>query len=307
MYFLGIDGGGTKTKVIIIDEDKKILYESTSGPSSLDTVTEKITLMHIKEALSGFFTKYPNALFSSVFAGLGGVTDQNDINRLAALLKGLKGVSKNTLITAASDMENALCSGLSFNEGLVLIAGTGMVAFGKNQFNQSHKAGGLGYKEGDFGSSYDLGMKAIRATARALDNRFDKTDFTDEIALYLDVTNPSAIAALMDKWHNERTKIAGLAPIVTKHADLGNFYAKQICDDATYELALSVKAVQDTLSLLSPTLVVVGSLGNAEGYFKNQLHKKIKHYIKDITIVSPKVDPAYAAALLALNNSNNPH
>lgn len=297
MLFLGIDGGGTKTKVIIINEEKKVLYEGTSGPSSLDTVGESITIKHINEALSHYSV---NESFTAVFAGLGGVSDDYYKARLNDLLRHVVGVSEETLRLSASDMENALASGLYFEEGLALIAGTGMVAYGKNKENITHKAGGLGYKEGDLGSSYDLGINAIRSLARALDNRYQKTAFTDDLQAELGISTASEIATLMDKWQNERTKIANLAPFVTKHANLGNRYAIDICNQASRELALSVKAVQDTISLATPKLVVVGSLGNSGGYFKEALHGYLKTFIPGIEIIEPKVDPAYAAALLAL-------
>ena len=54
MYFLGIDGGGTKTKVVIINNNKDILYESVAGPSSVDTVTSQETLDAIKNCIKRF-------------------------------------------------------------------------------------------------------------------------------------------------------------------------------------------------------------------------------------------------------------
>lgn len=302
MIFLGIDGGGTKTKVIIINEHKETLFESNSGPSSLDTVDETTTLNHINEALSSYFSSNPKNAFSAVFAGLGGVATDSDKSRLFHLIKGVLGVNEHTLVIAASDMENALASGLFFTEGIALIAGTGMVAYGKSKNGKSHKAGGLGYKEGDFGSSYDLGMKSIRALARALDHRIEQTPFTDALQLALGIHQASDVTSLMEAWHTERTKIASLAPIVTTHANLGDIYAKAICDASSYELALAVKAVQDTLKLVEPKLVIVGSLGNADGYFKNKLYQYLMNFIPNLEITAPLLDPAYAAALLALND-----
>ena len=300
MLFLGIDGGGTKTKVIIIDDQKTILYEGVSGPSSLDTVDEKTTVAHINEALASFIDHNPTATFTSVFAGLGGVASLDDKMRLYQLLALVKGVDKHTKRYAGSDMENALASGLYFDEGITLISGTGMVAYGKNKSGITHKAGGLGFKEGDLGSSYDLGLNAIRAASRALDHRYEATAFTDEIIEKLNVSKPSDIITLMNNWYLERTKIASLAPIVTKHANMGNGYAKRICDSSSYELALSIKAVQQVIQLKQPKLVVVGSLGNALGYFKDQFQKTLLDMVPNIEISAPKVDPAYAAALLAL-------
>lgn len=304
MYFLGIDGGGTKTKVYIIDNNQNIVYQGDGGPSSIDTVSNDETIKSINNATTNFFNqpKYHDIVFTSVFAGLGGVPDKEAQLVLKEILKDIKGVDKTTLIIARSDMENALASGLLFDEGITLIAGTGMVAYGKNRDNQEARASGLGYKEGDLGSSYSLGLMAIQMVARALDYRYDNTAFTTELARDLSLKTPADVAKLCEDWHQERTKVAGLAPYVTKHADLGDPLAIKIADKMSYELALAVNAVNSRLQIKKPTLVIVGSLGNTKGYFRDRLHENIKSFINDIEIISSKVDPGHAAALLAFNH-----
>jgi N-acetylglucosamine kinase-like BadF-type ATPase len=301
MLFLGIDGGGTKTKVFVIDENKTVIYEGESGPSSIDTVEASVTLKNINNCLVDFFKnpEYKNKTFTSVFAGLGGVPDELAQEVLKSIIIKVDGVTKDSLVFARSDMENALASGLCFDEGITLIAGTGMVAFGKTKDGKTHRAGGLGYKEGDFGSSYSLGLMAIQMVARTLDYRYPKTPFTTELAEYLNLNTPADVARLAEDWHTERTKVASLAPFVTKHANLGDSLATKICDKMSYELAIAVRAIYETLKIKKPTLVVVGSLGNVRGYFKDKLHEQILAFAPDINIISPKVDPAHAAALLA--------
>lgn len=177
-------------------------------------------------------------------------------------------------------------------------------SYGKNLSGETHKAGGMGYKEGDLGSSYDLGINALRAISRALDHRHEDTFFTDELKKHLDIKTMSDLQNVTEKWYTERTKVASLAPFVTKHANLGNPYAQNICNNAVYELSIAVKSVQTTLKLENPILVIVGSLGNVDGYFKSSLHKLLNEMIPTIKITEPKIDPAYAAAQLALIQSH---
>jgi N-acetylglucosamine kinase-like BadF-type ATPase len=302
-YYLGIDGGGSKTKVIVIDEQKTILYEGHGGPSSIDTVDESTTFANINQALQGFYEQYPDCSFCSIFAGLGGIVFESDYAKVQDLLKKLKGVDQHTLLTARNDMESALYSGLCFDEGMTLICGTGMVAFGRDTHGNAHKSGGWGFKVGDEGSGYDLGFQAIKHMIRAFDGRLEKTDFAIDIAQNIKLKEAHDIVVFMDARTNDRTYIANLAPIVTKHADLGNRYAKRIIDQATSELALAVQGVYQQLTLIKKTLVIVGSLGNTSGYFKEKLHQKILEVDPKIEIIKPKVDPAYAAAIMAhLNN-----
>ena len=306
MLFLGIDGGGTKTKVFIINENKETIYEGGGGPSSIDTVTPKKTLKSINDSLVNFFKNSNNkdVKFTSVFAGLGGVPDKESQETLLNIMKDINGVDENTLLIARSDMENALASGLCFDEGITLIAGTGMVAYGKNKAGLEARAGGLGYKEGDFGSSYSLGFMSLQMVARSLDGRYEMTEFTKALANDLNLKTPADVARLMDEWHQERTKVASLAPYVTKYSDLGDVLAIKVSDKMSYELALAIKAVYQKLNLKNPTLVIVGSLGNVDGYFKNKLHEQILSFAPDMNIIAPQVDPGYAAALLALRHYN---
>lgn len=300
MYYLGIDGGGTKTKVFVIDESEQILYEGDGGPSSIDTVSKDETIKSINDATNNFFNNHPNAKFKTVFAGLGGVPDEASQDKLYQILLEINGVDKSSNIIARSDMENALASGLCFDEGITLIAGTGMVAYGKNQQGLTARAGGLGYKEGDLGSSYSLGFMALQMVARTLDGRYEPTLMTISLSKDLNLTTPAEVANLFEKWHTERTLVASLAPYVTKYANLGDHLAIKIADKMAYELALSVDAVDKKLQIPKPTLVVVGTLGNIDGYFKNKLHEIILSNNQNIKIISPIVDPGYAAALLAL-------
>ena len=300
LLFLGIDGGGTKTKVAIIDEQKNLIYEGLSGPSSLDTVNNKTTLRAFQDALIPFFEKQPNTVFKGVFAGLGGVSKVSDKTQLKNIISLIPGVTNKTNVTAGSDMENALSSGLFEDEGMVLIVGTGSVAYGKNKKGETHKAGGLGYKEGDFGSAYDLGLKAIQAASKALDNRYETTAFTKEVIQALNFKEPNDVIDFMEKYRENRTFIASLAPIVTKHADLGDAYAMMICDNAVDELVLAVCAVHRRLQFEHPQLVIVGTLGNETHYFKKTLHKKLIESIPVLEITAPKVDPSLAASLQSL-------
>lgn len=298
-YYLGIDGGGTKTKVVVIDHQDNIIYEGVSGPSSIDTVSNEETLNSFTQALSEFYSTIPNAHFDSIFCGLGGIVDQDDFILVESLLRHLKGVHDKTYIQARNDMENALYSGLCFDEGIALICGTGMVAYGKDTFGNSHKAGGWGFKEGDFGSAYDLGMHALRHVIKAFDHRVVQDDFSKEIAQTIGMKKTNDFVDIMNEHYLDRTWIANLSPLVTKYANLGNPYAKEIVDIATDELALAVHAVYDNLRLKEKKLVIVGSLGNSGGYFVNQLHHKIKSIDLEIEIIKPIVDPALAAAKMA--------
>lgn len=298
-YYLGIDGGGTKTKVAVIDEDKNLIYMGTSGPSSIDTVDQVTTLKHIKEALSGFTNAHQDITFSSVFCGLGGIISEDDIKLVKSLIKKIPGINDHTFIDASNDVENALYSGRCFFEGIALICGTGSVAYGKDLNGTKARAGGWSFKEGDLGSAYDLGMKAIRHVVKAYDGRLDQDDFSLEIAQSIGLNEAIDIVSILNEKYLERTWIASLAPMVTKHANLKNKYAMTYVDQATDDLKLMVQAVYKKLSLSDKRVVVIGSLGLNPGYFNEQLMNKIKSIDLEVYPIEPIIDPAEAAAHMA--------
>lgn len=295
-YFLGIDGGGTKTKIIIINEHNEQIFENTTGPSSVDTVDENITFLNISTAVKPFIDQN-DIVFSGVFAGLGGIVFEEQKQMLKSMLLKIKGINSSTKIEVQNDMFNALYSGLLFDEGLALICGTGTVAFGKTKDGKTAKCSGWGFKEGELGSGFHLGFEAIRYAIRCLDGRYKKDDFASEIFEYIDLHKTEEIIPLLDQLYLDRTKVASIAPIVSKYANKLHPYATKIIELATDELVLSVRGVLNKLDFKNKKLVIVGSLGNIDGAFKSMLYKKIMALDHQIEIISPIVDPAFSAAL----------
>ncbi|OQX93229.1 MAG: hypothetical protein B6I17_03635 [Tenericutes bacterium 4572_104] len=296
--YLGIDGGGTKTKVSIIDESENLIFENTSGPSSIDTVSNEETYKAFKEAIDPFIAKNRNTKIKGVFAGLGGIVFEKDYELVSNIIRLLPGIDKNTFVMARNDMENALYSSNHFDSGMALICGTGMVAFGKNN-GLTHKCGGWGFREGELGSAYHLGVEAIRHSIRAYDSRYKMDDFAKDVANSLNLKVASDIIKIMNEIQGNRTFIASLAPIVTKHANKGNIYAKQIIDLATDELILAIQGVYNKLNFKKTTLVIIGSLGNSKGYFSDSLKTKLKETNPNIKLVKAVFDPSLAAAIAA--------
>lgn len=295
---IGIDGGGTKTKVCLMEESGIVLGYGEAGPSSIDTVR----LDQMADSFFDALQKLDNPLWkqaTKVFIGMGGVITNVHQEMVKQIIRDRKWFLHHPLIQVRNDVENALASGGLFQEGMALICGTGAVAYGKTLSGVSHRAGGWGYKEGDAGSAYDVGYQALKTLTRAMDHRFPQTEFTQDLAKEVRVNSPSDIIQVMDQLWDQRTKIASLAKFVTHYANQGDHLAKAICDQATTELAQSISAVYHTLNQQPKQLVIIGSLGNAPGYFHDQLVHKIHQIDTLIQIVPIIYDPAHGAAILA--------
>ena len=300
-YYLGIDGGGTKTRVCLINSREEIIGFKDAGPSSIDTVENDVTKKHFEEAIKELVK---GKSITAIFAGLGGVATNDDKEKVKEIINSLNLTTHPSHIYVENDTRNALASGLCFEEGISLIVGTGSVAFGKDTYGHIHKCGGWHYKEGDAGSSFDLGFQAIRMMVRAYDGRIEHNDFTTDVFHALELKTIEEIIPLLDELYTDRTRVAKLAPYVTKHANNGNVYALKIVENATDELALMISGVYKNLTLNEKKCVIVGSLGNAPGVFRERLEKKIKVIDLEIQILKPLVDPALGAALMAKHQHN---
>ena len=297
-FFLGIDGGTTKTEITVINAHKDIIFECTTVPTALNAVDIQTIKTTIRIALKPFLDANQNCLFDAIFIGLDGLNFIPETIEIESMLQSLSCVGEHTKLYVRHSMENALYSGQCYEEGIVLIASTRMTAFGKDLF-RSHRCGGWGYKEGELGSSYALGVDAIRYAIRCYDGRYEVDAFALDIAKAIGLNEATDIIQVMDDFYGKYVKVASLAPIVTMHANNLNPYAMRIIDRATDELSLAVKGVYEQLKLNNKTLVIVGGLEQSGGYFKDQLEAKIWENNPDFRIIKPSLKPSQAAALMA--------
>ena len=237
-YYLGIDGGGSKTAFSIIDENNNVVFYKEVGASSVDTVSLEVVKERFNEGVLGFNNKV-----YSVFAGIGGIVNQTQINEVKEIIKTLPVCDEFTKIEVGNDVINALYGGLGGNDGIILISGTGSVCFGKNK-DKYARSGGYCYQEGDAGSGYDLGISALRHLARVLDGRRNETMFSKEL---IKETNCDSYETLASYFINaSRTQIASLSKIVTKYSD--DEYARAIIVNGVNEVLEMIKAVYNRLN-----------------------------------------------------------
>jgi len=302
MYVLGIDGGGTKTAVAILDENGNLVGVGVSGPSSVDTVSIETTKNSINEAIRQVISE-DNIEIQSVFAGLGGIACLDHEKEVMQAIRDLPYIKKDANIVVKNDVVNALAGGLATRCGIAIIIGTGAVAYGMDELGNTWRSGGYHFKEGDAGSAYDLGFQALKAMARAMDGRFEKTAFTDELQEVLGVVDFISAVKVYDEYFNDRTKTAQLAKLVTKYADLGNLVALNIVETATDELALLIKAVDNHLQIQNKEVAIIGGLGNADTIYKKRFIEKVKMINSNFHVHQFLLDPVIGAALMALKNT----
>jgi N-acetylglucosamine kinase-like BadF-type ATPase len=179
-YAVGFDGGGTKTECVVLDAGGNTVGRGRGGPSNVlrcgfDTAFRSLSEA-ADEALAS--ARLPKHSVSGVCAGLAGAGRRNVDGRMLVFLSQEfpKAVSQVT-----TDYEIALEAAVGAGPGVVLIAGTGSAAYGRNAAGETARAGGYGPWLGDEGSAFEIGRRAVAAVARARDQAGPPTLLTEMI------------------------------------------------------------------------------------------------------------------------------
>ena len=300
MYICGIDGGGTKTKIVITDLDAKIIDSTVIGPSSIDTVPIKKSIDTICYGIKSLMTRNNlKGKIISIFVGLGGISSMKDIERINTMLRKNEYISNIAVINSANDVENAWYAGCSGRASIALIVGTGSVAYGVDEDNNNWRAGGISFLEGDYGSSYDLALRSLKYLAKTIDNRIETTPYMEFLKQELNIKSLKDLVLFFEKYIPKRTQLANFAKLVTEWAIKGDNIALRIVEEGTTELVNMIKAVDKTINLRNKEVSIIGSLGNFNSPYKTMLFKKINEYNQNFIIHENDMCPSIGAVKLA--------
>jgi N-acetylglucosamine kinase len=300
LFFLGLDGGGTKTKATLIDGDAQEIARATSGPSnyhSLGQATMQASLQAaMQQALEQAAVTWDDV--TAIGLGLAGVARPRDFQVVRALLTE---IAPTTCLEITHDAETALVGGIGCRHGVALIAGTGAIVYGVNARGQTRRADGWGYLLGDEGSGYWIGREALRATARACDGRDPPTALQSIIMTELDIEACDELVHRVYETSLDVPQIAALAPTVLIAARQGDAVALDILQRASALLGSTLCAVILGLDMAQETfdVVLLGGVLSASALIRERVAAAVKACAPHATVIQPKNDAAFGAALLA--------
>ena len=258
-YYLGVDGGGSKTLAIIVDEQGHELGRGLAGSANyaadgLETALTNIRLAVQQATQAANITQVPS--LHKAWLGLAGLDRPADFTCLTPHLSTLA-----SSVHLTNDAELAL-GALPATIGIALIAGTGSIALGRDVHGRTARTGGWGHLLGDEGSGYDLGRLALLASVRAADGRGQPTLLLEMLMQHWQLDSPDDIIGEIYTAQN-KTTIAQVAPYVFKAASLADEVASRIIQQAAEELALAVLTVSTKLDFAhqaAVSLALGGSL-----------------------------------------------
>ena len=254
---LGIDAGGSKTVAWLTDATGQVVGEGRAGGANLhsagELATEKTLFEVIREALGDRV-----ALPEVACVGMAGMDRPADEAVLRAILRrlGFRG-----LVHAVNDALIALVAGADEEPGVVVIAGTGSIAYGVGPDATAARAGGWGEVYGDEGSAFWVGARALAAVVRAADRRGAATALSGLILRHAGVGRIDGLVAQVFARKDRRQAIAAMAGLVAKAEAEGDAVAAEILRAAAAELALAAASVVEQLAMRGERFRVVLSGG----------------------------------------------
>lgn len=299
MYYLGIDGGGTKTQFTIINENVEVIQSIKKGTSHFKQIgldgVENVLRDGLKEVLSesGISADKINGVGIGI-AGYGNIQKDRD-----ALLKVVDKVFKEFKYILRNDVEIALAGALNGDDGVVIVSGTGSIALSKIG-DKYKRCGGWGYSIGDEGSAYWIGKKVIETFSKEADGRLEKTHIYEIIKKRLALSNDyDLIRYINEDIRADRLEIAKFSKDCFESAKLGDKNAIEIFNSASKELSELVNLLMKDFE---DDIIKVSYLG---GVFKSGeliLNPLIESLDKKCVLVPPKYTADIGAAILALKN-----
>ncbi len=259
MHVLGIDAGGTKTICLLADESGRILNEARGPGANLqasgELEVEKVLHRVMEEAI-GDRDLRPDA----VCLGIAGVDRPKDSDAVTAIMRRL-GFKSRTLVV--NDALVALVAGAGDRPGVVIVAGTGSIAYGRDGEGRAARSGGWGYLLGDEGGGFWIGRAALVAVVRQSDGRGPATQLTDLVLAHLSLASPRDLIHAVYERGMARQAMAAIAFVVHRAADDGDAVAREILARAAGELAAAAASVIARLAMrgdVFPTVLAGGIL-----------------------------------------------
>ncbi|HEX6278456.1 MAG TPA: BadF/BadG/BcrA/BcrD ATPase family protein [Pyrinomonadaceae bacterium] len=304
-YFLGVDGGGTKTHVALMNEAREVVGEGTAGPSNPLRVGVETAVSNIVKATDQAMDEAEILRIDIAGAtlGLAGVRRADIKKSVKTSFTDQIRIRKTTVIT---DAEIALFATTLGKPGIVVIAGTGSVCLGKNEKGKMAIAGGWGPLAGDEGGGVGIAQTALHAVAKASDGRGIATTLSDRASEYFRASGPENLIVAIYSPQVDNTRIAGFARCVVEAAQDGDAVATTILQEAGSELGLAACAVIDKLGLRRQKVPIgcVGSVFKAGEILTDPMIDTVHTIAPKAFLTEPEMPPAHAAALMALLNGS---
>jgi N-acetylglucosamine kinase-like BadF-type ATPase len=301
MHVIGIDAGGTKTVCLLADDRGLIVSEGRGPGANLHVAGEhgvERVLHEVMEDAIGDRGVTPAA----ICLGIAGVDRDDEARTVRAIMHR---IARQSRVLVVNDALIALVAGAQDAAGIVIIAGTGSIAYGRNQRGEVARAGGWGHMIGDEGSGYWIGRAAIRAVLRQADQRGQPTLLTRLLIEHFRVERAQDLIHEVYSGTLRASTIAALAQCVQTAFTSGDAVAIGIlrgCADELESLALSVARRLELVGTRFP-FVLAGGIYKSVPWLREELGRRFTLSAPGSQTDLLAIEPAVGAVRLAIQEA----
>jgi N-acetylglucosamine kinase-like BadF-type ATPase len=306
--FLGVDGGGSKTAFVLLDDDGRIVAETqTASCYYFDEGIELVGRI-LTEGVAAVTSRagVEASDIDQAFLGLPGYGEvSSDLDRLNAIPGEVLGHER---YSCDNDMVCGWAGSLGAVDGINVISGTGSMTYGERR-GRGHRVGGWSELFGDEGSAYWIAAQGLNAFTRMSDGRLPRGPLVELVRARVGITSDlDVIDVVMNRWKGQRGRIADLAKTVVAAAEQGDEVAAGILADASEELAEIVEATREELGFGEDEVVPVsysGGVFSAEPV-RSGFERAVAALPARYDLRHPLFGPAVGAALYAAKRAGAP-
>ena len=298
-YFLGFDGGGTKTECVLVDNEGHIVARATAGPSNPLRTGYTRAWFALSDAADAVLCheKITANNIRGICAGLGGASRAGVATRVSSFFE--RGYP-HAQVRATTDLEIALEAAFGPGEGIILLAGTGSAAFGRDSAGRTARAGGRGPWFSDEGSAFDIGRQAVRAVALAEEHRGPATELSNRIFAWNECPGWDLLLGAIAK--NPDDVFPKTFRLVAELAEKEDSVAREILQAAAAALAELAGCATNELRWRNRDVPIakVGGVYGRSKYFDAAIDEEIKKAVPRARFTPVEISPAEAAVRIVL-------
>lgn len=295
MLVAGIDGGGTKTEGVVLNESGEVVARARSGGVNLNFVSLEECERSVGEVLTQLAEAVEREQVVRIYSVmLADIPPLRSYIQQAFPQAEWRGAHEHRAVLAAG--------GVLEPYGIGVVAGTGSSTVGWRGEDKHVSVGGWGMLLGDEGSATDIAIQALRAVARAADGRGESTILREEMMDYFGLKHLWEITRRVYRDNLPRHVLAGFAVRVSQAADAGDRVAQRILREAGEALGNDVLVVARRLFTPEEVFPVVlgGGVFQAGEWVIAPLRERVLAEYPRAQIILPDVSPAVGLARLAL-------
>src|SRR3954447_2381132 len=302
MHVLGLDAGGTKTVCLLANEQGTVIASARAGGANLQAVGELAVEKVLHDVMDEAIGER-GIVPAAICLGIAGVDRPDD----RAVIRGImKRIGRQARVLVVNDALVALEAGAPGQPGVVVISGTGSIAYGRNARGEAARAGGWGYVLGDEGSGYWIGRAALRAVLRESDERGPKTALSRLLLAHYGVERAQGL--IHEVYHStlKPSAIGALATCVQEAFTAGDAVALGILRAAAAELESSALSVARRLDLIGQpfSFILAGGIFRAVPWLTAELERRLPAAAPNSCARRLDREPAEGAVNLALQEAH---